>query len=613
MSPERLGAQGFFVCGLRMAAQTFLFMNMLLTFSTALAFCWFGQLPPHGEFERDVLAFLLLSLLGLALGLRAHRSQGEQATDQTLPLGRPLAAFLALWLALVGLLVMQFVGMTPVAWGGRHVLTLLWLLGAGGAMVLGACAASAEGSGTAAGGLAEPSPALQALAWGIAWAGVFNALVAWIQVLPWPALQAWVPVPAEAGRGYGALLQPNLTATLLVMGTASVASLLRSGTASAVRTCTLWAMALLMGSGVAVTGSRVGLVLLLLLCAGLAAMGFLKRGETSTSRPARWLALVPLVGFGVALLAVGLGVEFATPLARSSALSNGRVLIFSNALDVGRAFPFFGAGFGQLSYWHVELTYQPKMPGYLTHAHNLVLQFWAELGGVGVAWLAVAMTVLSRPLWPWLRGQRVFLTLQQQWALAILALLLLHSLTEMPLWSAPFLILFGFATGLWLAPLAETPRSPALPWVVVVKYGTVSALIGVSLCVWVYRDYLKVSALYDGARWVTSNTDGVAERANTSVFFRPTAEFAAANSAQVNAQTAEAYAKTLPFLWRYVTDPRMFEWQLRTSAWTKNTDEFSHYVQRFAHMYPEEYAAFRARVSSEQSQSPWTDFSVVWP
>lgn len=588
-------------------------MNIFIILCVALAFSWFGQLPPHGEFERDVLAFLLLSLLVLVLGLRMHRRQQATPMAGALRLGRPFALFLVLWLVLGIVLSVQFVGMSSTAWGGRHVLSLLWLLGAGCAMALGACASSAEASARAGGAPIGPSPAWQAVAWGIVSAGVFNAVVAWIQVLPWPALQVWFPAPAEAGRGYGALLQPNLTATLLVMGLVSVASLLRSGSASTTITRTLWVTALLLGSGVAVTGSRVGMVLLLLLCVGLGATWFRQRGETQPSRPSLGLVWIPMLGFGLALLAVSVGVDFATPLARSSALSNGRELIFSNALDVGRAFPVLGAGFGQLSYWHVELPYEPKMPGYLTHAHNLVLQFWAELGSVGVVWLTLAMAVLSRPLWPWLRGQSVCFAPQQQWALGILLLLLLHSLTEMPLWSAPFLLLFGFATGLWLAPSADAARVPALPWVNVAKYGTVIALVGVALCVWVYRDYLKVSALYDGARWVSAEQEGVAQRANTSVFFHPAAEFAAANSAQVNAQTAEAYAKTLPALWRYVTDPRMFEWQLRTSAWSKNSDEFGHYAQRFAQMYPDEYATFRARVASERSQSPWADFLVVWP
>jgi O-antigen ligase len=589
-------------------------MNTLLTLSTALAFSWFGQLPPHGEFERDVLAFLLLSMVGLALGLRASRKPATSANIQPLNLGRPLVAFLVLWLFLVVFLVIQFVGMSPFAWGGRHVLTLFWLLGAAGAMLLGACAASEHAADAATRGTGERLSAWQAVAWGIVWAGLFNTLVAWIQVLPWPTLQALVPRPAEPGRGYGALLQPNLTATLLVLGLVSVASLLRSaGSASDLRTKTLWALALLLGSGVAVTGSRVGMVLLLILCSGLGAMGWFQRENRTAGRSERWLVLMPLAGFGIALLAVGLGVDFTTPLERSSALSNGRVLIFSNALDVGRAFPYFGAGFGQLSYWHVELPYQPKMPGYLTHAHNLVLQFWAELGAVGVVWLAVTLAVLSWPIWPWLKGQRVMFTASQQWGFAVLGLLLLHSLTEMPLWSAPFLLLFGFAAGLWLAPSAPTLRSLALPWDALVKYGSVSALVGVALCVWVYRDYLKVSALYDGARWAPYESAQVAERAGTSVFFLPTAEFAAANSAEVKSQTAEAYAKTLPILWRYVTDPRMFEWQLRTSAWTKNTDEFRHYALRFSQMYPEAYAEFRARVASEQSQSPWTDLTVVWP
>lgn len=595
-------------------------MSSLFVFSTALAFSWFGQLPPHGEFERDALGFLLLSIVALVVGLRAHRSTlGRAAGGDVLHLGSALSAFTALWLLLLGVLSMQFLGMPQTAWGGRNVLVLFWLLGTLVAMFLGALAAKEcrVSASPAAGN--ERAPAWTLVAWGQVWAAVFNALVAWIQVVPLPQLQAWVPAPVVSGRGYGALQQPNLTATLLVIGIASASVLSRLQPLRTWRTHLLWAVVVLLGSGVAVTGSRVGLLLLIVWSVGLVLARFLQRGHPLAGRRTALPVWLPAMGFVLALLSVALlGVDFASSLARSGAMSNGRLLIFSNAWEMGRAFPLFGAGFGQFSYWHVELPYQPKMPGYLTHAHNLVLQFWAELGAVGVVWLSLAGAVLTRPLWPLLRGQRLVLSTGQGWAFAILVFLLLHSMTEMPLWSAPFLLLFGFAAGLWLAPnamaIAEDPSARrGLPMPALVKYGVLVGMIGIALSAWVYLDYLKVSALYEGTRWASTDPDRVARRADTSVFFHPTAEFAAANSATVSQQTAQAYGKTLPYVWRYVTDPRMFEWQLRTSAWSNNRTEFEHHAQRFAQLYPEQYAAFRASASMEKYERPWTDFPVVWP
>ena len=107
--------------------------------------------------------------------------------------------------------------------------------------------------------------------------------------------------------------------------------------------------------------------------------------------------------------------------------------------------------------------------------------------------------------------------------------------------------------------------------------------------------------------------DEAMRRASTSVIFRPTAEFAAATSAQVTRQTAPAYRKTLPYLWRYVTDPRMFEWQLRVAAWDRDEAVFEHHVNRFAHLYPQQYAAFKAAVAAEKAESPWVEFKSAWP
>ena len=589
-------------------------MNVLLSLAVALSLCWFGQQPPHGEFERDWLTFLLLSLVVLVAGARVAGRRGN-APNAVLRPGPALVFFLALWAGLVLIVVAQSVAMPETAWGGRNALTLCWLVGAMACLVLGGLSAD-QGVFTAVRTPPEGSPAWVAIAAGVALAALFNAVVAWVQVLPLPQIQAVLPAALEPGRGYGALLQPNLTATLLVLGVASVSAISGMHVQSAWRLYLARFAAACLGSGVAVTGSRVGMGLLVLLALwGLTQWLWARRGaqQDSGAQGAMTLGLLAVGGFALAILVAGLhGAEFATPLDRSAALSNGRMLIFANAWQMGSNFPLFGAGFGQFAYWHVELPYQPKMPGYLTHAHNLPLQFWAELGGLGVLWLVLAMVALTWPLGPMLRGQRISPGPGQQWALIVIVLLLGHSMTEMPLWSAPFLLLFAFAAGVWLMDTGAQ-RGPAVALAPMAKQAAALGAVSLAVSIWVYVDYLKVAALYEGARGAPVSRDEAVRRAFTSVVFRPTAEFAAATSAQVTRQTAPAYRKTLPYLWRYVTDPRMFEWQLRVAAWDRDEAVFEHYANRFAHLYPQQYAAFKAAVAAEKAESPWVEFKSAWP
>jgi O-antigen ligase len=578
-------------------------MSAFVVSFTALAFSWFGQLPPHGEVERDLLTFLLFSLLVAGAGWRWQASTAaENAGDAHFVKGATLRAFLALWLGLLLLVLLQWQGLPAEVWSGRQWMALGWLLAAGLSAGLGAVAAPAAAAPERAGS------AWRAVATGVVIAAVFNALVAGLQVALADALPSWLPAAPLAGRGYGALLQPNLTATLLVLGLVSLSSsMVVSDGVSRKAGGLAVVVAVVLGAGVALTGSRTGFVLLLLWAL---VQAWRNRGALRRGLAPGW----PLLGLVLVLLAAlsrDSVADLTTAVDRGATLSNGRALIYANALRIGEAFPWFGAGFNQLSFWHADLPYQPKMPGYLTHAHNLLLQFWAEMGVVGVVWVVGALGCLAWPLRQW--REAAAWPESRRWALSVLAVLLLHSMTELPLWSAPFLLLFGFTAGIWLAVDGTAATARRMPMARLGQVFAIMGLLGVLATVWVYRDYLKISALYDGARWPVNRSGDVAGRANSSLFFHPAAEFAAANSTPVTEQNAAAFARTLPGLWRYVTDARMYEWQLRTDAWQGDGDAFAYHAQRFAWLYPDEFAAFKAQVQTEQATRPWTGFSPVWP
>lgn len=585
-------------------------MHGFLVISTALAFSWFGQLPPHGEVERDLLTFHLFSLLIAGAGLRWHAAATTTKGDVSLRVqGSALIAYLALWLVLMLIVAVQWWRFPAEVWSGRQWMSMGWLIAGGLAVWLGAVTAPSPSKG----GTGEA--VWRSVAAGVVIAALFNAFVAGLQVMAADAMPAWLPATPVAGRGFGALLQPNLTATLLVLGLISLNSLMEE-TAPAPRITGRVAAgtALALGAGVGLTGSRTGL-LLLILWALMQALFNRRQPPPDRVQAHRSLAPGwPLAGLGLVLLASLLqssGAELTTALDRGAALSNGRLLIYDNALRIGQAFPWLGAGFNQLSFWHAQLPYDPKMPGYLTHAHNLLLHFWAELGLVGLLLILGLLGCLAWPLRAW--RQAGTWTASRRWALWVVGVLVLHAMTELPLWSAPFLLLFGFAAGIWLTSDGESGPSHLPSIAHMGRLCAIAGLLGVMTTVWIYRDYLKVSALYDGARWPVNQSGDVAQRANSSLFFHPAAEFAAANAAPVNEQTAAAFARTLPTLWRYVTDARMYEWQLRTDAWQGDAAAFAHHAQRFAGLYPDDYAAFKTQVQTEQTARPWIGFSPVWP
>lgn len=586
-------------------------MHGFIALSTALAFSWFGQLPPHGEVERDLLAFVLLGLALVWAGWRLQaRAPAAAAAPERFDPGRHFVCFLAIWLVLPLWVGLQWLFMPSEVWSGRQLMTLGWLLSAAAALGLGAFHA-----GPAAREAEAAVLPWRAVAAGLVLAAVFNGVVAWLQVLLGEHLPTWLPAPQAPGRGYGALLQPNLTATLMVIGLLSLHSwLVTSKERSPLSRGSCATIAVFIGSAIGVTGSRVGLLMLVLWCAVQAWNAMASRRQNA--QLARLWFGWPLLGLGGVLLLAwsqGAGWDVTTAVDRGVQLSNGRTLIFSNALDIGAAFPWTGAGFNQLSFWHAELPYHPKMPGYLTHAHNLFLHFWAELGVPGVLWVLVALGALSWPLRAWWQTPPDRRPEAQGWALGILSVLLLHSMTELPLWSAPFLLLFAFAAGVWLSLPVRSETGGGLSCVPLGKSAALWGLLTVLVCLWTYLDYVKVSALYAGARWPVVQSSDAPQRAATSVLFRPAAEFAAANSATVNGQTADAYARTLPVLWRYVTDERMYEWQLRTDAWNRDAPGFAYHAQRFAWLYPQAYETFKAKVLAEDGQQPWIGFSPQWP
>jgi O-antigen ligase len=115
-----------------------------------------------------------------------------------------------------------------------------------------------------------------------------------------------------------------------------------------------------------------------------------------------------------------------------------RLHLWKESLLIFAQFPLFGAGFGQFAYQHLQLAAElrnPAIVGLYNNAHNIVMQLAAETGMAG---LLVFFSTLGIWIWRTLVRHASY-TLEHWWAVAVLAVLGVHSMLEYPLWYLYFI------------------------------------------------------------------------------------------------------------------------------------------------------------------------------
>jgi len=267
----------------------------------------------------------------------------------------------------------------------------------------------------------------------------------------------------QVGEAYGNLRQRNQFATLINIGLVALVWLEAS-----YRFCSFnsnkqlqhpWqaagmlALAVLLGAGNAASSSRTGLFQLILV---LVVALWWQRASGRRVYPVVLTAVLAYAACTIALpLLAGLDPLTSGAWARlraGDAACTSRLTLWGNVLHLIGLKPWLGWGWGELDYAHFITLYPgARFCDILDNAHNLPLHLAVELG-VPVALLASALALVL--VWrgkPW---RETMLTRQMAWG--ILAVILLHSLLEYPLWYGPFQMAAGLS--LWL--LWWQPRHP---------------------------------------------------------------------------------------------------------------------------------------------------------
>jgi len=216
----------------------------------------------------------------------------------------------------------------------------------------------------------------------------------------------------------------------------------------------------LMTLGVVLSASRTGAVGFLL----LAAWGLLDKGLTRRVRvslvlsPLLYLAFWMLVATWAHHTQHTFGAE-----ARLAAtdISSSRFAIWANTLDMIRAQPWWGVGWGEFNFAWTLTPFPGRPVAFFDHTHNLFLQFAVELGLpaalvlTGLLAVAVVQAFRRCAAAPGDEGTA------SRAALMMVLLVGLHSLLEYPLWYAYFLLPTAWAFGHALRrPAAEGAGRP---------------------------------------------------------------------------------------------------------------------------------------------------------
>jgi O-antigen ligase len=393
------------------------------------------------------------------------------------------------------------------------------------------------------------------------------------------ALAPWVD-PTEAGEAFANLRQRNQFATLTSIGLVSLLWRVQDGSRLA------WTLpaAVLLACANAASASRTGALQILVVLA--LTLWWLR------ARPARTTGVAMAATLGYALAAVLLpialqqfaGVTAPNAFGRLVAADGcgSRAVLWSNVLHLIAQKPWWGWGWGELDYAHFATLYPgPRFCDILDNAHNLPLHLAVELG-VPVAVAACSGFVV------WLLRQRPWgesnATRQLGWG--VVAVIVLHSLLEYPLWYGPFQMALGLSLGLLAARSGST--ATGLVW----RFGRASIhaalVLALAYTAW---DYHRISQLYlapeQRSAWYRHRS---LPEIGDSWLFRDQVAFAELSGAGLTRDNAAAvHARALDLL-HYSPEPRVIDVAIESALWLGREDEAVWLLARLRAAFPDEHA-----------------------
>ena len=405
------------------------------------------------------------------------------------------------------------------------------------------------------------------------------------------SLLPWVN-QTELGQAFANLRQRNQFASLTSIALAALVWFAVRAPLAKHRQWLLVLAAGLLAAGNAASSSRTGLVQLLMLCALAGVWGAWRRPMV------RWVLLLSVVTYIAAALLLpwlaGLDPTLHGALARLHAgddACSSRITLWSNVLHLIAQKPWLGWGWGELDYAHYLTAYNgPRFCDILDNAHNLPLHLAVELG------VPLAVLLCGGMAW-WVLRRRPWAEADPggQLAWSVLAIVLLHSLLEYPLWYGPFQMAVGLGVAmLWRrqpaagADLPENTESKRQLRQSV--YGFVATIM-IAFCGYAAWDYHRISQLYlvPESRSAAYRTDTLA-KAQSSWLFASQVQFAELLTTPLEPASAVWTFDAAGALLHYSPEPRVIEKRIEAAVLLGRDDDALKHLAQYRAAFPADHA-----------------------
>jgi O-antigen ligase len=450
----------------------------------------------------------------------------------------------------------------------------------------------------------------RAFAFALLVAGVVSAGLAFIQYfMPDWADGDFIARMSSPGRAGANLRQPNHLSSLLLLSMAALVWLHEVRVERRDVTRRTWqrvgtgVLVSLFALGVVMTVSRTGIVCVIV----LALWGVLDRRMSPFTRRLLWaLPVVYVACWGAINLWAETGNHaFAGPAQlHKSDLSSSRFGIWSNTLALLAQNPWFGVGWGQFNFAWTLTPFPGRPVAFFDHTHNLPLQILVEVG------LPLGLLILGLIGWGAWKALSACLedrgddSARIRCAFVMLAMMMVHSQLEYPLWYAYFLLPTAFAFGTCLSArrdagaveagpsLASRPRGALVAASVVLALGSIASLF----------DYMRVVPIFD-----SDETTPLATRIDSgerSWFFAHHAEYADVTTRDHPSEAMPAFAGATHFL----LDTRLMMAWAKAYAEKGDTERARHLAQRlreFNNPVSEEFFAECGEARAQAAPRPF--------
>jgi len=430
-------------------------------------------------------------------------------------------------------------------------------------------------------------PRLYAVAWVVA--AAISVAMGIVQYAGTPPSLAWLITPAGPLDVYANLRQRNQFATLCSIG---FAALLWGGRRSLGRLTDV-AIAVFLAIGNAMSLSRTGALQLLM----IAAFVLLWKSPKKATRLKLCAAAIAAYLLTAAMLPLltpwftdAPGSNAFMRMASDSAACSSRFVLWANVAELIQAKPWTGWGAGELDYAHYMHLYSAlRFCDILDNAHNLPLHLAVEFGIPAALLVCGGVLVLVARARPWQERNP-----SRCLAWMVLALIMLHSMVEYPLWYGPFqfaaclcvVVLWRSAPGAPPFRLRQFPGllvagAPALLTVLIAQAG------------WEYwrvrQIYLPLEARASAYR------TGTLDKVRDSRFFQRQVAFAEFTLSTLTPANAQWTLDTATELLHFSPEPRVIEALLESALLLHRNDIFQHHLVRYNAAFPLEHAAWRQK------------------